>query len=420
MTMGASSLSGPATATGGTDSPEAVRLSRRMVTIAAVSQNVAIGLTFGSFGTLVVGIERTMHVGRGLSTLGAALAILTMGLLSPFLGALMQRFGLRTLLMAGAVATAVGYAVAATATGIVGLLLAYAVFIGPGIALLGMAVPSALVANWFVAGRGRALGIVNMPLVVAALPPIAAMLMLSFGLRGTYITLAVIAVALVPLLLLVIDKPEQVGLTARGGGGTHDGPGEPAMGIGALIRTRDYWLLGGAAAILGGAGASLATHIVALAIGQGVAPPLAATLLSVLGGAGVLGSLGYGSLADRIGGWRALSLNAAIQAVLWLGLLVPMAFPLRMLLVAAIGLNSGGMVASIVTAYSQRFGPASIGGALGLWSLVSLPFTVAMPPLTGALYVAAGNYGLAFSIQIALFCVAAVAPWLGSFRRAKG
>ena len=139
----------------GPDSPAAVRMSRRMLLIAAICQNIAVGLTFGSFGTLVVAVERTMHVDRGLSTLGAALAILTMGLLSPFLGGLMGRFGLRALLIAGALATAAGYGVAAVSTGIVGLLLAYAILIGPGIALMGLAVPSALVANWFIAGRRR-------------------------------------------------------------------------------------------------------------------------------------------------------------------------------------------------------------------------------------------------------------------------
>ena len=61
-------------------------------------------------------------------------------------------------------------------------------------------------------------------------------------------------------------------------------------------------------------------------------------------------------------------------------------------------------------------GTASLGGALGLWSLVSLPFTVALPPLTGALYAASGSYGQGFSVQIALFAVAAVAPWLGAYR----
>ena len=400
----------------GPDSPAAVRMSRRMLLIAAICQNIAVGLTFGSFGTLVVAVERTMHVDRGLSTLGAALAILTMGLLSPFLGGLMGRFGLRALLIAGALATAAGYGVAAVSTGIVGLLLAYAILIGPGIALMGLAVPSALVANWFIAGRGRAIGIVNMPVVVATLPPIAAVMVLSLGLRGTFVVLALIALALVPVLLLVVDKPQDVGLAARGQGGDHDGPHEPAIGTGGLLRSRDFWLLGGAAAILGGGGASLATHIVPLATGQGVAPSLAATLLSVLGGAGILGSLGYGVIADRVGGWRALSANAAIQAVLWAGLLVPMAFPLRFLLVAAIGINSGGMVASIGTAFSQRYGTASLGGALGLWSLVSLPFTVALPPLTGALYAASGSYGQGFSVQIALFAVAAVAPWLGAYR----
>ena len=232
----------------GPDSPAAVRMSRRMLLIAAICQNIAVGLTFGSFGTLVVAVERTMHVDRGLSTLGAALAILTMGLLSPFLGGLMGRFGLRALLIAGALATAAGYGVAAVSTGIVGLLLAYAILIGPGIALMGLAVPSALVANWFIAGRGRAIGIVNMPVVVATLPPIAAVMVLSLGLRGTFVVLALIALALVPVLLLVVDKPQDVGLAARGQGGDHDGPHEPAIGTGGLLRSRDFWLLGGAAA----------------------------------------------------------------------------------------------------------------------------------------------------------------------------
>ena len=51
-------------------------LGWRMVAIAAVTQNVAVGLTFGSFGTLVLAIEERFATTRTLSALGISLVIL--------------------------------------------------------------------------------------------------------------------------------------------------------------------------------------------------------------------------------------------------------------------------------------------------------------------------------------------------------
>lgn len=402
------------------DSAAAIRLSRRMLLLAALCQNVAMGLMFGSFGTFVVAIEEAMRVDRGLSTLGVALTILAIGLISPFIGLLMRRFGLRALLMAGASLCALGYAGAAAAADIAWLLACYALLVGPGIALLGLAVPSALVANWFVEGRGRAIGIVNMPILVALLPPVVATVTLTVGLGGAYLILASGAALLVPVLSFVIDRPEDVGLAPRGRGEAIVGEMLDPMGAVSLLRTRDYVLLAVTAAIIAGGGATISTHVMPLAVGQGVPPSLAALLISLLGFAGIMGSFGYGALADRIGGGRALSLNAGVQALLWLGLLVPMPFSLRALLIAAIGINSGGIIAAIATALSQRFGTASLGGALGLWSLMNLPFTVALPPLAGALFAWTGGYVLPFTFQIGLFSLAALLPWFGSLRLRAG
>jgi cyanate permease len=383
------------------------RLGRRMILLAALSQNVAIGLMFGSFGTLVVEIEHRMQVGRGLSTAGASLVILAIGIISPFLGVLMARFGLRALLMTGATLCTVGYGSAAFSPNILTLLLSYALLVGPGIALLGLAVPTSLVANWFTMGRGRAIGIVNMPIGVACLPPVMATLLPSVGLSGMYLMLAVLAACLIPALWLVIDRPEKIGLKPHGYVATVEaGVAAPTWTTSALIRTGDYWFLGLAAAIIGGGGASIATHIMPMAIGEGVPPASAALLISVLGGTGILGSLLYGMIADRFGGGRALAINAALQAIAWCGLLLPMEFLLRMLLIGFIGINAGGMVASLGTALSQRFGAAALGGALGLWSLMNLPFTVGLPPVAGVLYARSGGYTVAFSIQIGLFVVA--------------
>lgn len=397
-----------------------LRLGRRMILLSALSQNIGTGLMFGSFGTLVVDIERKMEVERGLSTAGAALVILTIGAIAPFLGVLMRKFGLRALMMTGALLCGSGYLAAALATNIVALLLAYALLVGPGIAMLGIAVPTSLVANWFVLGRGKAIGIVNMPIAVALVPPVTAALLPWLGLSGVYLVLAGTSVLLIPGLFWVIDHPERIGLKPHGEApeATFDAAAKP-IGAGALIRTGDYWLLGLAAAILGGGGATLATHIMPMAIGEGTAPALAALLISVLGASGVAGSLLYGMLADKIGGGRALALNAAIQAVLWCVLLVPMAFPLRLLLAALIGINAGGMMSTLGTAMSQRFGAAALGSALGLWSLMNLPFTVGMPPFAGALYARSGGYGIAFQVQITLFLVAAALATLAARRAAQ-
>jgi MFS family permease len=385
------------------------RLGRRMILLAALSQNVAIGLMFGSFGTLVVEIEHRMQVGRGLSTAGASLVILAIGIISPFLGTLMARFGLRALLMTGATLCTLGYGSAALSPNILTLLLSYALLVGPGIALLGLAVPTSLVANWFTVGRGRAIGIVNMPIGVAFLPPVMATLLPDLGLSGMYLMLAALAACLIPTLLLVIDSPEKIGLRPHGYVATVDTDvAAPIWNTATLIRTGDYWLLGLAAAIIGGGGASIATHIMPMAIGEGVPPASAALLISVLGGTGILGSLIYGMVADRFGGGRALAINAGLQAIMWCGLLLPMAYLPRMLLVGVIGINAGGMVASLGTALSQRFGAAALGGALGLWSLMNLPFTVGLPPVAGVLYARSGGYGVAFSIQIGLFVVAVI------------
>ncbi len=386
--------------------PRARHLGRRMVVVAALSQNVATGFMFGSFGALVVPIERQMHVDRGLSSAGAALVILAIGVIAPFIGWLIRTCGLKWMMIAGALLCSAGYATAGLASDITVLLLAYGLMIGPGVALLGLSVPTTLVSNWFVEGRGKAIGIVNMPIAVALVPPVMALLLAQLGLSATYMVLAVGSLLLTPALFLVVERPDQASVNLW------DDKEIPIvvapLGNVELLRTRDYRRLAFSAAMMAGGGAMLTTHIISLAIGEGVDPPLAALLLSLLGAAGVAGSLAYGALADRFGGPRAMVLNATCQAFLWAGFLVPMDFVPRALLIVLIGINSGGMITCIGTALSQRFGPAALGAALGLWSLLNLPFAVGMPPLAGFLFERFHGYSAAFTLQICLFAVAAV------------
>jgi MFS family permease len=377
-----------------------------MIALAALSQNLASGLMFGSFGALLVSIEHDKHVARSLSAAGASLVILAIGVLSPFVGRLLTRFSIRSLMISGALMCAAGYTAAAFSPGIGTLLAAYGLLVGPGVALMGIAVPSALVANWYVTGRGRAIGIVNMPLVVAIAPMLCAALLPQIGLAGLYLAMAAILLLAVPLLALVIDRPEQISQQPLGGEITTEAT--PAFAIAPLLRDRGYWSFGLAAAVLGAGGATMVTHIMAVAIGRGIPVGEAAILMSVLGVAGMAGSLGYGWLADRIGGGRALAVNCAVQALLWGGLLLPFGFGPLFIVVSLIGINAGGMMPALGMALSQRFGTVAFGGALGFWSLMNLPFTVGLPLLAGVLFTRLGSYSVSFGLQIALLIVAAI------------
>lgn len=373
--------------------------------LAALAQNLATGLMFGSFGTLLVAIEHDKHVERALSAAGASLVILAIGILSPFVGRLLTLFSIRALMITGALMCAGGYAAAAFSPGIGTLLAAYGLLVGPGVALMGIAVPSALVANWYVTGRGRAIGIVNMPLVVAVAPMLCAAMLPRIGLAGLYLAMAGIMLLAIPLLALVIDRPEQIGQQPLGGELATETA--PAFAIAPLLRDGGYWSFGLAAAVLGAGGATLVTHIMAVATGRGIPVGEAAMLMSVLGVAGMAGSLGYGWLADRIGGGWALAVNCGVQALLWGGLLLPFGFGPLFLLVSLIGINAGGMMAALGMALSQRFGTAAFGGALGFWSLMNLPFTVGLPLLAGVLFTRSGSYSISFGLQVGLLVAAA-------------
>src|SRR6202007_673058 len=113
------------------------------------------------------------HVDRSLSALGVPLLLLALAIGAPIIGAVVHRVGTRVLMTAGAGLSAAGYVLLMMAPNIYVVLASYALLIGPGYALLGAMLPSTLISHWYEQGRGRALGIINMPALLAVVPLIA-------------------------------------------------------------------------------------------------------------------------------------------------------------------------------------------------------------------------------------------------------
>lgn len=363
---------------------------RAMVFRAFLAQNVAIGCTFGGFGVSVMPLQQHYGASRGTATLALALSILVLGFISPFVGALIGRIGLRWTMIAGALLSALGYALMAVAPSMTVVLLIYALPIGIGLTMLGPFPASVLASNWYPHNPGPALGIANVPLFVALVPMIGQAVIRDHGLSAFYLMLAAIHLLVLPFLLGVSDGPA-ARTDAAGGGHGHVHP--------AMLSTRSvlarpvFWLMCLGAGYLSAVAIVGISHLVAFSAERGIAGQEAALLLSVMGGAAVIGALLVGILCGRLGPARAIALIAATQAISWLALSATTAFVPMAAAALFAGAASAGVFPAVNMLAARLFGQESLPRVVGLFGFVTLPMTFCLPPLAGVLRDAAGSYG---------------------------
>jgi MFS family permease len=402
-----------ATAMGkGAIDPEAraSRLGRRMVAIGFLSINLGIGLCYGTFGVMVLDIERHFGVGRAEVSLALSFVALAHGLIAPVIGMLIGRIGIRPLMVAGALMSSLGFMLIPSASGSLAMFAIYGLLIGPGTALLGVVPVLTLVNNWFSRNQGRLMGIVMMPVVITVAPLAVVAAKPVLGLTGIFYVVAGLFIGALPLLLAVIDAPERVGLEPVGGAPAHAGASGASEALTAfqLLRSPRFLLIVLASGLIVGAGVSKNVHFVPILTEQGWDISRAAFLLSISGATGIAGSLLFGYLADRFSSSGALAINALLQACVWLILILPSPFALLVVDAVVIGACGGGVASAKGVFVNRFFGRANFARVSGLSALTTIPFVFAISPIVGALRERFGNYELPLAAIIILFIVASL------------
>ncbi len=358
--------------------------ARLMVARAFLAQNVAVGCAFGGFGISVLPLQEKFAASRGTTALALSLCVLVMGLVSPLVGTLIGRIGLRMTMILGALLSGVGYVLLAVAPSMPVVLLAYALPIGIGLAMFGPFPSSVLASNWFPHNPGLALGVANMPLLVAVVPMAGLAVIGAYGLSGFYLALAALHVLLLPFLLGVADGP--AGVAAAGGAhgaGGQDAGVAPMIATSALLRRPAFWVMCMGAGFLSATAITGISHLVAFVAERGVATEQAAGLLAIVGGAAVIGSLLIGFLCSKLGAARTLALIAASMGISWLVMLGTTTFPVLAAAALLMGAAGSGIFPSASMLSGRLFGIESLPRVIGLLGLVTLPLTFCMPPLAG-------------------------------------
>jgi len=298
--------------------PVAARLARRKIhyawVVAAVTFLTML-VTAGAVGipgVLIAPLEAEFGWTTDQISAAFAVRLVLFGLMGPFAAALMNRFGLRPVILASQLLIAAGLFGAMWISQLWQLTLFLGVVVGIGTGLTAMVLGATVVSRWFAARRGLVIGLLTASTATGQLVflPVMAALTETIGWRGAMVlSLVTLMLAAALVMALMRNRPHELGLAPFGTDQLAPPPPQQSLGamlISPLTTLRDaarvpmFWLLFGTFFICGASTNGLVqTHFIALCGDNGMAAVTAAGMLAVIGVFDFFGTVGSGWLSDR-------------------------------------------------------------------------------------------------------------------------
>ena len=267
----------------------------------------------GMPGVMIVPLENEFGWSDAQISSALALRILLFGLFGPFAAALMNRFGVRRVIVSALALIAAGLLISLMMTQVWQLVLLWGVVVGIGTGLTAMVLAATVATRWFNHRRGLVMGMLAASSATGQLLflPVIAELTTHFGWR---IALVLVAAALgaigVVVLFLMRDRPSDIDLPLYGETVVTppltSGAGLTSLLLSPLVTLRDcarvpiFWVLFGTFFVCGcSTNGLIQTHFVALCHDYGLAATAAASVLAMMGAFDFVGTIGSGWLSDR-------------------------------------------------------------------------------------------------------------------------
>ncbi|TQV72620.1 MFS transporter [Exilibacterium tricleocarpae] len=419
-----------------------------MALVACLALWISNGLSISGLSVFDEALINEFGWDRGALKLNGFITLAVAGLVAPFAGILIDRYGVRICMIIGWSLLAGAFYFYSMITSLAGL---YAIHVVLGIVLTlcGLNAAVILVSQWFVKHRGLAIGIalVGTSLGGAIMPQYGTYLLTKMEWRQAFQAEIVFPVLMLLVTIFIVrnntggsdagvsaagssnvdtnsasenissnssnsskntttnisDTPVRAGEAGNNTAGVATG-----MSYGEALRTRTFWAITAVAmttfyTVLG-AQAHLFLHMRDL----GFTAALATHALSVFFGCALVGKFIFGLLADHLDGRRVLLGNfivmiggavclATLQASLIWVAVAAFGFGwggvytlIQLNVVNAFGLKAAGKILGTITVLD------ALGGGLGIW-------------LTGVMYEVYGSYDLAFKLFVVLIALAMVA-----------
>jgi len=269
--------------------------------------------TVGAPGVFIVPLQK--EFGWSTAEISSALSIrfILFGLMAPFAAALMNRYGLRNVTLSALLIVASALVASLAMTKVWHLMLLWGVVIGIGTGMTALVLGATIAARWFNARRGLVVGILTASVATGQLVflPLLASITEQMGWRvALSLVCGMLGVAAFAVLMIMRDRPSDVGLRPFGDAGTEPLPAPPtntAPIVNAALGTlRDaskspvFWALFATFFICGASTNGLVqVHLIPMCLDYGIPQVQASSLLAAMGIFDFVGTIVSGWLSDR-------------------------------------------------------------------------------------------------------------------------
>ena len=371
------------------------------------------------FGVYIKPMEAEFGWTRGALSGAAAVSLLLLGAVGPFVGRLADRWGPRNVIAISLFVLALGAIGSSFIQKLWHVYVMTGVFMALGAGGVALTTGSTVVARWFEARRGLAIGIAagGMSAGQLIVIPLATALTVWFGWRTSFLWLGIgLLVLVLPVCLgLIRNNPEDRGARPYGATGPAPTRAEAEatrvagrVGVSEAAQTLPFWLLMGTFFVCGyTSNGMVLTHFMPHALEHNFTAFQASSALGVMGAMNIMGTLASGWICDRFGRRGPLATYYFVRGVSLLFLLYVWNVPSLHLWAALFGLNYISTVPPTTTLTANIYGPYSVGELSG-WIFFAHQVGSALgAALAGWVFELTGTYSSAFVSAAVLAFVAA-------------
>ena len=397
---------------------------------------LAYGAAWYSFSVFFVVLLKEFNWSRSIAAGGFSVFMIIHGIMCPFAGGMVDRFGPRIVFLLGSLILGAGL----TLCSLIHYWWEFYIFFGlltaAGVGLIGWASNTTVIQQWFKEKRGLPIGIISSGIGIGIFVcvPLIQHLINRVGWRMTYRIMALfIPLVVISMAIAFLKRPPQNIVPSHTTKKVLDNVIEDHIVVNEIwtsrswtvreaATTKQFWLLSISFFLGSFTTNSIFSHHVAFFIDRGLKALFASYIAGMIGIVSIVAKIFWGILSDKIGREITYTIGMACFICGLIFLIVFTYFTYSSIpYVYAISFGFGYSVVTALPpliaadffqgrAYGSIFGTllllTNIGGAVGTW-------------VTGYLYDQTRSYILAFIIMVACILFALVSIWMAAPRKIR-